>query len=110
MCLSKTSGALNDCGELLSCDFLDVPQDTSNEAEDFPNTPFEDIEEDESLETGSIKSVEERGNEDDCDTNMDTPDPSLLKLHNDIHSVLYTTNIELPLNKFSIQEKLQVDL
>jgi hypothetical protein len=88
MCLSESSGSLNDCGKSLLCDFLDVPQDTSNKAKDFPNTPFEDVEEDESLETDSIKSVEERGNEGDCDTNTDTPDPSLLKLYNDIHSVL----------------------
>jgi hypothetical protein len=61
-----------------------------------PNTPFEDIEEDESLETGSIKSVEERGNEDDCDTNMDTPDPIASLKCTMIYTVFYTPTTNCP--------------
>ena len=92
-----------------------------HEDESFSETLFEDTE-DADLERGNMQSVEAAGKEvgtsngiqesNHSDTNMmdmHTPDPSLLKLYNDINSVLYVNN-ELPLNKFSIQEKVQVDL
>lgn len=64
--------------------------------------------------SSGVESVEDTAEgEDDSTTGIviddDTADTSLLKLYNDINSVLYTNN-ELPLNKFSIQEKVQVDL
>jgi hypothetical protein len=62
--------------------------------------------------SSGVESVEDTEGEDATTGNAtddDTPDTSLLKLYNDINSVLYS-NDELPLNKFSIQEKVQVDL
>jgi Plavaka transposase len=97
-------------------------QDPNNEAIlSFSQTRLLEAE-DANLETGSIQSVEAAGKEVGTSngiqesnpsninmTDMHTPDPSLLNLYNDINSVLYINN-ELPLNKFSVQEKVQVDL
>ena len=99
-------------------------QDPNNEAIllSFSQTQLLEAE-DANLETGSIQSVEAAGKEVGTSnggiqesnpsnvnmTDMHTPDPSLLNLYNDINSVLYINN-ELPLNKFSVQEKVRVDL
>jgi len=76
------------------------------------NYSFVDLLADDHQDQSSFGNVEDREGADATPSiviDADTPDTSLLKLYNDINSVLYTDN-ELPLNKFSIQEKVQVDL
>jgi hypothetical protein len=64
-------------------------------------------------ESCSVEDVDDTEQEQDATTNNiihdDTPDTSLLVWYNDISSVLYS-NDELSLDRFSIQEKVQVDL
>ena len=89
--------------------------------ESFSETLFEDTE-DADLERGNMQSVEAAGKEvgtsngiqesNHSDTNMmdmHTPDPSLLKLYNDINSVLYVNN-ELPQQQHDHDDDMAISM